>query len=109
MVLLMEVIHDWPYEQAVAILTEVREAAPPGARVLLIEEMLSGAPGHEWVQTLDVLMLGQLGGRQRTHAEYKILSAVRRRRYALRAHHSRRRRHHHSRSCRGTCGRIITL
>ncbi|HET7301127.1 MAG TPA: methyltransferase [Oleiagrimonas sp.] len=71
--LLMEVVHDWPDEQATAILGAIRQAAPAGAKLLIIEEMLSGEPGLEWAKVLDILMLGLLGGRQRTLAEYQTL------------------------------------
>lgn len=71
--LLMEVIHDWSDEEAGAILAAIRRAAPPGARLLVIEEMLSGDAGPEWSKVLDILMLGLLGGRQRTRAEYTAL------------------------------------
>lgn len=71
--LLMEIVHDWPDGQAAAILGAIRRAAPDGARLLVIEEMLSGRPGPEWAKVLDVLMLGLLGGRQRTRDEYRSL------------------------------------
>jgi hypothetical protein len=74
--LLMEVIHDWPDAQALQILGAVRRAAPPAARVLVIEEVLSGQSGPEWARNLDVLMLGLLGGRQRTRPEYEALFAA---------------------------------
>ena len=64
--LLMEVIHDWPDAQAVAILTAIRRAAPPGARVLIIENILNGVDPDPRGHTLDVIMLAFTGGRERT-------------------------------------------
>jgi hypothetical protein len=39
--LLMEVLHDWADEKCRAILDAIRRAAPPGAKVLVIENVLS--------------------------------------------------------------------
>jgi hypothetical protein len=71
--LLMEVIHDWADEDAVAILRAVRRAAPAHARLLLIEQMVPDDPGPAHAKLLDVHMLALLGGRQRTRAEYAAL------------------------------------
>jgi hypothetical protein len=71
--ILMEVIHDWSDAEAVAILLAIRQAAPTGARVLLIENVLAdGAPdprGH----ALDVMMLAVTGGRERTTSQFAEL------------------------------------
>ena len=71
--LLMEVIHDWGDDEAVAILHAVREAAPSHAKVLLIEQLIPPTPGPDWAKTLDIHMLFLLGGRQRTREEYEDL------------------------------------
>ena len=63
--ILMEVIHDWADAEAAAILTAIRRAASPGARVLIVENVLGDAAdprGH----TLDIIMLAVTGGRERT-------------------------------------------
>jgi O-methyltransferase domain len=76
--LLMEVIHDWPDDQALAILKAVRAAASPGANVLVIEDVIpAGAPDPR-VHTLDVLMLAVTGGRERTAGQLgKLLRGAR--------------------------------
>jgi hypothetical protein len=71
--LVMEVIHDWSDEHAAAILKGIRKAAPPHARLLLIEEMVSDDPGGAWVKMLDLYMLTLIGGKQRTRQEYAAL------------------------------------
>lgn len=71
--LLMEVIHDWPDEQAVAILTAIRRAAAPGAKVLIIENVLCQLRPDPRGRTLDVIMLAVTGGRERTPAQLDIL------------------------------------
>ena len=73
--LVMEVIHDWGDEEAVAILRAIRRAAPPHARLLLIEQIVPDDPGPHWTKTLDIHMLALLGGRQRTREEYEALFA----------------------------------
>ena len=67
------IIHDWPDGQAVAILRNVRVAVGADATVLLVEMVL---PEHDrdfagkWV---DLEMLLQANGRERTAAEYRDL------------------------------------
>jgi SAM-dependent methyltransferase len=67
------ILHDWPDEQAAAILGTIRRHAPPGARVLILDDIV--APGNEphggkW---LDLLMLAFAGGRERTEPEWRAL------------------------------------
>jgi C-methyltransferase len=71
--ILKNIIHDWPDEEAVQILRNVRSAAGPRTTVLLIELVI---PKHDrdfpgkWV---DLEMLLNLGARERTAAEYRDL------------------------------------
>jgi hypothetical protein len=68
--ILKNVIHDWPDDDAVHILGNVRKAAASGRNVLLVEGVL---PGHNrefsgnWV---DLEMLVSADARERTAAEY---------------------------------------
>jgi O-methyltransferase domain len=71
--LLMEIIHDWPDKEALAILKAVRQAAPAGATLLLIETIVPAGPEPDWSKMLDVHMLTLLGGKQRTLREYETL------------------------------------
>jgi C-methyltransferase len=64
--ILMEVIHDWPDAEAAAILSAVQRAASPGARVLIIENVLGDAKSDQRGHTLDVIMLAVTSGRERT-------------------------------------------
>ena len=64
--ILMEVIHDWSDAEAAAILSAVRRAASPGARVLIVENVLGVAQSDPRGHTLDVIMLAVTGGRERT-------------------------------------------
>ena len=71
--LLMEIIHDWGDAESVAILQAVRRAAPPDARLLVIEAIIPDDPGPDWSKLLDIHMLTLLGGKQRTQPEYAAL------------------------------------
>jgi len=73
--LLMEIIHDWGDEESVAILKAVRRAAPPDAKLLVIETIVPDDLGPDWSKMLDIHMLTLLGGRQRTRQEYEVLLA----------------------------------
>jgi C-methyltransferase len=63
---LMEVLHDWPDAECVAILRAIRAAADTGAKVLVIESMLPENGADPRSGSLDVLMLAMTGGRERT-------------------------------------------
>lgn len=71
--LLMEVIHDWNDEDSARILSAVRRAAPLHAKLLIIEAIVSEAPGPDFSKVLDVIMLAVTGGRERTPSEYEAL------------------------------------
>ncbi len=71
--ILMEIIHDWPDEEAVTILQAVRQTAVPGATLFLIETIVPPGPEPDWSKMLDIHMLALLGGKQRTLREYKTL------------------------------------
>lgn len=70
---LMEVLHDWADEQCVAVLGAVRRAAPAGAAVLVVENVLDEHGPDPRRGTLDVLMLAVTGGRERTAAQLGAL------------------------------------
>jgi len=74
--LLMEVIHDWNDEDSARILAAVRQAAPAHARLLIIEAIVSEAPGPDFSKVLDVIMLAVTGGQERTPSEYEALLAA---------------------------------
>jgi hypothetical protein len=71
--LLMEIIRDWADAEALAMLRAVRRAAPPHAKLLVIEELVPEEPEPHWAKTLDIYMLVLPGGRQRSRQEYAAL------------------------------------
>ena len=76
--ILQAVIHDWDDERCVTILANVREAMPPGARLLVIENLLDadGREKDKLTRAFDLLMLVLTGaGRERTRAQFETLFA----------------------------------
>lgn len=71
--MIMDVIHDWDDDQATALLSAVRNAALPPARVLVIETIIADQPGPDWSKNMDIIMLFVTGGRQRSHSEHERL------------------------------------
>jgi hypothetical protein len=70
------IIHDWPDEEAAAILGTVRRAMKPDSRLVLIEEIVPESSEASWAKWLDLHMLAVAGGRERTATEYKDLYAT---------------------------------
>jgi hypothetical protein len=73
---LQSIVHDWDDESAIRILTRVREAMTPGARVLLLEGVVPSSGVAHPSKYADLLMLVLTGrGRERTVDEYRALAA----------------------------------
>ena len=71
--LLKWILHDWADDECVTILTNCRDSLGPGGVVLVVELVLD-RPGYErQTAFMDLNMLVQLGGRERTEAEYAAL------------------------------------
>lgn len=72
--ILKQIIHDWDDDQSLAILRNVRTAMPAHAKVLLIERRIE--PNHRdamRVLHIDMEMLVNVSGMERTDAEYRSL------------------------------------
>ena len=67
--LLKSVVHDWDDEHALRILRNVHGASQPGAKVAIIERLLPAETGPSHVHLMNLLMLVELGGRERTREE----------------------------------------
>ncbi len=71
------IIHDWPEAEAVALFVSIRESMKPGARLILLEEIIPDTPKLVAGKWIDLLMLAITGGRERTEKEYSdLLSAA---------------------------------
>ena len=64
--LLRWIIHDWADDKAIAILANVRKAAKPGARLLLVESVIPDTAEFDMGKWMDVNMLVMAGGCERT-------------------------------------------
>jgi O-methyltransferase domain/Dimerisation domain len=69
------ILHDWPDDESLAILNNVRKAVRLQSRIVLIEEIIPETAELTWAKWLDLHMLVVTGGRERTASEYKDLYA----------------------------------
>jgi hypothetical protein len=67
------ILHDWPDDRAAAILETIRQHAPPGARVLIVDSVVQPGNEPQGSKWLDVLMLALLQGRERTEPQWRAL------------------------------------
>jgi hypothetical protein len=67
------VIHDWGDDKAIAILQNVKKAAPPGARSVLVEWVISETADFDTGKWMDINMLVNTSGRERTASEFRSL------------------------------------
>ncbi len=71
--LMTHIIHDWADAELIAILSNLRRAAPKGARLILYELLLPTGPEPHPAKTLDIVMMTVVGGRERTAQEFDAL------------------------------------
>lgn len=72
---LKSVIHDWDDEDSVQILRNVRNAIAASGKLLLVEMVLPQRPSPHFGMMLDLEMLINVGGRERTRADFaRVLS-----------------------------------
>jgi len=69
------IVHDWDDASAGTILAHCRSAASPGTRLLLVERVLPEKPDPDHLEPflMDLNMLVNTGGKERTEAEYQAL------------------------------------
>jgi SAM-dependent methyltransferase len=74
---LCRVLHNWPDDACIDLLTRIRAVIAPAGRVLVLERQLDPAgPGTLATRLADLLMLVTTTGRDRTTAEYGGLLAA---------------------------------
>ncbi|MBR1279583.1 methyltransferase [Bradyrhizobium sp. AUGA SZCCT0283] len=71
--ILSHIIHDWDEDRCLTILSHVRKAMNPAGRLLIVEMVLPPGDTAHPGKVLDMVMLVQLGGRERTESEYASL------------------------------------
>ena len=70
------VLHDWDNESAARILRTIRDSAPDGSRLLILDAVLPPGNDPNGTKWLDVLMLALLGGKERTEEQWRELLAA---------------------------------
>ena len=70
---LSHIIHDWSEDRCLTILDHVRKAMSPAGRLLIVEMVLAAGDAPHPGKILDMVMLAQFGGQERTEAEYGVL------------------------------------
>lgn len=71
--LMCSVLHDWPDDRAVAILSNSRFALPPDGRLLIVEMLVPDGPEWHPSKWSDIGMMVQTGGRERSRSEFDKL------------------------------------
>jgi hypothetical protein len=71
--LLASVIHNWDDETATAILKTCHGAMAPGAKLLLLEEVIQPGNDPDPGKFGDLNMLVLVAGRERTAVEFRVL------------------------------------
>lgn len=71
--ILSHIIHDWTDEECLTILSNLRKAMKPTARLLVVEMVLTDGDAPHPGKMLDMAMLSQTGGEERSEAEYSLL------------------------------------
>ncbi len=70
---LSHIIHDWSEDQCLTILGHVRKAMTRASRLLIVETVLPPGDAPHPGKILDMVMLVQLGGQERSESEYASL------------------------------------
>lgn len=68
--LLSHVLHDWPDDQARAIVANCRRAMAPDGRLLIVEDVIADDDQGKAGKAYDLLLLATVNGRVRRAAEY---------------------------------------
>ncbi|MDQ6943460.1 MAG: ATP-binding protein, partial [Candidatus Eremiobacteraeota bacterium] len=65
------ILHDWDDDRSIAILRTCRRAVPQNGRLLVVESLVSSGNAASFARSQDINMLINMGGRERTEAEYR--------------------------------------
>ena len=74
--ILSYILHDWDDESCLRILRAIKHAAVPGARLVLVESVITPGDAPQLAKAVDLTMLAIVTGRERTAAEYERLLAA---------------------------------
>jgi hypothetical protein len=71
--LLKSVLHDWPNQGCVQILTQCRKAMNPDGRIVIVEMMVGDDSHPQLTAMMDLNMLATMDSKERTLAEFDAL------------------------------------
>jgi O-methyltransferase domain/Dimerisation domain len=71
--ILKRIIHDWDDDRSIAILKSCRRAMAERGQLLVVEHVIPPGDEPSPGKLLDVIMLAEFRGRERTQAEYRAL------------------------------------
>jgi hypothetical protein len=71
--ILSHIIHDWGENQCLTILDNCRKAMTPDSRLLIVEAVVPDGDVPHPVKMMDMVMLMQTGGQERSEPEYRTL------------------------------------
>jgi hypothetical protein len=69
------ILHDWPDDEAAAILRTIRAAAPDDGRLLVLDSVVPDGNERSGAKWQDLLMLALFAGRERDEAQWRALLA----------------------------------
>jgi hypothetical protein len=70
---LSTILHDWDEERATSILRTIRAAAPPAARLFVLDAVIPAGNDPDGSKWLDLLMLALVAGRERDASQWRAL------------------------------------
>jgi SAM-dependent methyltransferase len=73
---LSTILHDWDDDRAAAILRTIRAAAPPSARLVVLDAVIPAGNEPHGSKWLDLLMLALFAGRERDEEQWRELLAA---------------------------------
>ena len=73
--LMMQILHDWSDEESTQILKAIRRSAAPHAKLLLAEFLIPDDGQASWTLYVDLIMMAELSGKERTQREFEELLA----------------------------------
>jgi hypothetical protein len=67
------ILHDWSDEECLRIVSNVKAAAPAGARLMVVESFIPETDAPDMGKWMDLNMMVNVSGRERTEAEFRDL------------------------------------
>jgi C-methyltransferase len=70
---LIKQVLKWDFDSSVKVLNNIRAAARPGARIVVVQNLIDDTPEPRYAAAMDMLLLLNVGGREHTLAEFKSI------------------------------------